>query len=688
MPTQGGLFASDFLKDAIAELPAWQDWTDEALADLEGRLKEALDAFPTDINPNAPPNETVTETDLIWPVLSALGWSASLRNQNMSRRGRADVPDGILFDRPETKQRAHQFAREWERYRLASVIVESKRWTRPLDRPSDQPGEAETPSTQMLRYLRRADNLTDGKLRWGILTSGAVWRLYDYQAPSVTDDFLQIDLRELWHHGDPALQGTEDPEDTARRLQLFATMFGRRSFLTDAATGHTFHQQAIQQSESYRAHITGNLSRKIFEQAYPCLVNAVGAQCPNDSLPDIRDAALVFLYRLLFLLYAEDRGLLPVQDDRYAEYAVRDKVRNDIGRGKDEHRTFSTSAARYWSTIRDLSNCIDQGDESIGLPPYNGGLFDRNRTPILNRIQLSDAVVADVIDALAFDHTSGQRRYVNFRDLGVQHFGSVYEGLLEQELVRDGDTISVRPNTFARKLSGSYYTPDALVSLIIRETVGPLVDAREETFTQTTAKQISAEDLTKVDAAERILELRICDPAMGSGHFLVNLVDYLADRVLTALAEADTIEGYVSPLATRIRAIRKTILGNAEANNWSLDRERLDDRHIVRRMILKRCIFGVDKNPMAVELAKVALWLHTFTVGAPLSFLDHHLQCGNSLFGSWIHKADPFAKPGGANILLRDPVDNAISAEPIVRSIERLTDAEIEEAHQSARPLP
>ena len=137
------------------------------------------------------------------------------------------------------------------------------------------------------------------------------------------------------------------------------------------------------------------------------------------------------------------------------------------------------------------------------------------------------------------------------------------------------------------------------------------------------------------------------------GHFLVNLVDYLADRVLAALAEADTVEGYVSPLATRIRTIRETILGNAKANNWTLESERLDDRHIVRRMILKRCIFGVDKNPMAVELAKVALWLHTITVGAPLSFLDHHLQCGNSLFGSWIYKADPFAKPGGANILLR-----------------------------------
>ena len=211
-----------------------------------------------------------------------------------------------------------------------------------------------------------------------------------------------------------------------------------------------------------------------------------------------------------------------------------------------------------------------------------------------------------------------------------------------------------------------------------------MIDDREQAFTDACSRELPPADLTKLDAAERILDLRICDPAMGSGHFLVNLVDYLADRILAALAEAATVRDYVSPLATRIRSIRETILRNADVNNWKLDHAPLDDRHIVRRMILKRCVFGIDKNPMAVELAKVALWLHTFTVGAPLSFLDHHLQCGNSLFGAWIHNADPFARHGIRNILFQGPIADAIGAEPIVRRIENLTDAEIEEAHQSA----
>ena len=113
----------------------------------------------------------------------------------------------------------------------------------------------------------------------------------------------------------------------------------------------------------------------------------------------------------------------------------------------------------------------------------------------------------------------------------------------------------------------------------------------------------------------------------------------MADQVITAMAEAeieapDDWGDYISPLGERIDTIRNTILANADERNWTIDEEQLDDRHIIRRMVLKRCIYGVDKNPMAVELAKVALWLHTFTVGAPLSFLDHHLRCGDSLFGS------------------------------------------------------
>ena len=284
----------------------------------------------------------------------------------------------------------------------------------------------------------------------------------------------------------------------------------------------------------------------------------------------MREASLVLLYRLLFLLYAEDRSLLPVRDSRYDDYALREKVRGDVGRRMDANDVFSKSAAPYWSAILDLCRAVDQGDASIGLPPYNGGLFDRQRTPLLEQIRLSDAVLANVIDALSFERTPKGRRYINYRDLGVQQLGSIYERLLEQEVVREGDDVVVRPNIYARKDSGSYYTPDELVGLIIEETIKPLVQTHMDAFLAE-ASQLAAgslpEDrrlgrLKRFDPAEKLLGLRICDPAMGSGHFLVNLVDQLADHVIAAMAEAEaTWEGYVSPLTEAHRRHSQHDLG-------------------------------------------------------------------------------------------------------------------------------
>ena len=123
------------------------------------------------------------------------------------------------------------------------------------------------------------------------------------------------------------------------------------------------------------------------------------------------------------------------------------------------------------------------------------------------------------------------------------------------------------------------------------------------------------------DSAETILRLKVCDPAMGSGHFLVSLVDWMTDKVLEAMVSAELLApGYISPVVGRIETIRARILREAETHRWPIVASQLDNRHVVRRMVLKRCVYGVDLNPMAVELAKVALWLHSFTVGAPLSF--------------------------------------------------------------------
>ena len=172
-PFQGQLFADGFICDSIAGTEEWRTIDETELDLLAADLRTLFDKFPA----NRAPNETQTETDLIRPVLARLGWKASLWQQRLSPRGRTHVPDGLLFANEAAKDRANCLAED-KRYQLGLAIVECKRWGRPLDRRSSRDGAEAAPATQMLSYLGRTDVLTEGKLRWGILTDGAVWRLY------------------------------------------------------------------------------------------------------------------------------------------------------------------------------------------------------------------------------------------------------------------------------------------------------------------------------------------------------------------------------------------------------------------------------------------------------------------------------------------------------------------------------
>ena len=687
----GGLFTSDFLTVAITQFTEWGALDDTELVRFRSAIRTAFDRFPM----SRTPNESQTETDLVWPILEVLGWTDSLRQQNLSLKGREDVPDALLFESSGTKAEANRHSEEWKRYRFGRVVAEFKRWSRPLDRRSGRRGEETAPSTQMLRYLRRVDDITGGRLRWGILTNGSRWRLYFSGARSVSEHFLEINLAAIL-----GLPGHEcDLSETDRRhwLKVFFLIFRRESFLSAEADPRTFHDRAIAEGKFYEERVAQDISNKIFTDVFPGLARAIAKAAPDADLQDVRQTSLILLYRLLFILYAEDRDLLPVKDARYDNYGLRRKVRLEVGERMDRNDVFSETASRYWVAMADLFIVIDQGDASIGLPPYNGGLFDQERHAILTDIRIPDAVMARVIDALSFEVTPEGRKYINYRNLSVQQLGSIYERLLEYEVAQDDKDITVQPNIFARKGSGSYYTPDDLVHLILTETLEPLVEDRKRAFRDKIAELGQGDlsdhrkigQLKRLDPATALLDLKICDPAMGSGHFLVSLVDFMADQVITAMAEAepDAPEewgDYISPLGERIDTIRNTILANADKRDWTIDEEQLDDRHIIRRMVLKRCIYGVDKNPMAVELAKVALWLHTFTVGAPLSFLDHHLRCGDSLFGSWVKKGVDKATTCGTPLLLRDPIQRALRAASKMQIVEGLTDAEIAEAHRSA----
>ena len=672
----GQLFTNYFLEEGILHTTAWQESLsqpagfDAFRAQAHALLKNAA-TFHTI-------NEASTEQELIRPLFDLLGWADYLPQQGSDHN--EDIPDHLLFGDAQSKDLAAAKPAP-KRYPDALAVAESKRFNQPLDARS----KTSSPHGQILRYLATADINSDGRIRWGILTNGRIWRLYDRRALPRASGYHEIDLQ-------AALQADDD----AHSLRTFRLLFGRPAFSPQHGAQTSFLEDAIAEGRRYEEQVANDLSGIVFAKIYPALIRAL-ADKSGAELDDVRQAALIFLYRLLFLLYAEDRDLLPVNDSRYDDYGLRKSVRDDVDKRTAAGDTFSGFASHYYDHISTLCRQIDKGDPTIGLPPYNGGLFARQAAPMLEQVRLSDAVLAPIIHNLS--HTEGEagRRYVNYRDMTVQQLGSIYERLLEREPARTPDgQIVVRPNSYARKDSGSFYTPQPLVDLIVERTLNPLLEERKAAFqakaaalqSDTRAKADRIAELRSLDPAEAALNLKVLDPAMGSGHFLVTAVDYLSDAIADLVEYTHTAapwleDAYTSPLLERIAAIREDILARAHAANWVIDEPQLTDQAIIRRMVLKRCIYGVDKNPLTVELAKVSLWLHSFTVGAPLSFLDHHLRCGDSLIGLRVHDAtQELSRLGG--FTSASAIQAAENATAGMQRIEEMSDADIAQVEESA----
>ena len=732
---QGQLFTQEFLLRGVQGTPPYQDFSDNAFATFQSAMQgifSGLDASSTI-------NEAQTEQLVINKVLAALGWADdTLPQVNADPKGREAVPDCLLFANPQQKALAVAETKDDRRYRHGLAILEAKRWLRPLDRSAERGDvshafDPDAPSSQMLRYLSRIDIASDRAIKWGMLTNGAVWRLYWQDARSRAEEFFEVNLAAALDV--QGIQPEPDDIEPSHALRLFYVLFQREAFLPQAwdNSGRSFHAYALNEARLYEEKVSQDLGARVFADIFPQLADALArgdlhakthsigygqftrAQYTADYLDEVREAALVLLYRLLFLFYAEDRNLLPVRDERYKPYSVR-RIREEVRDKVDAGTKFSRTLSPIWLSLQGVFTLIDKGDDEVGMPAYNGGLFDRARSPLLERTNVHDDVMAPIIDALSRRTEDLLHGWINYRDLSVSHLGGIYERLLEYSLVHEVQAadsykdkpeinrITAAPASFARKVSGSYYTHDDLVRLILRESVGLLADERVAVF-EAHIKKISKKGsinpgawdaIDALDPARQILELKICDPAMGSGHFLVTLVDYLADRVLEAMTTAtqyvnkqpwaahlvETGRPWQSPVLQRIASIRQSIKATAKDHGWVVTDAQLDDRHIVRRMILKKTIFGVDKNPMAVELAKTALWLHTFTVGAPLSFLDHHLKIGDSLHGEKL----PDVQRGLQNLgglLLSSEFDRLALAAKNIAQVADLTDVDIAEAQLS-----
>lgn len=486
--------------------------------------------------------------------------------------------------------------------------------------------------------LARAD---EENLDWVVLLHGRKIRLYPVKIGvgvgrrGRTNTFLECHTGLL-------------PDDQAGYLWLL--------FSADALRQEGTLVSILKDSTDFAGDLASRLRERIYDEVIPRLAEGLAAArgLKNPSAQDLAatyEMSMVVLFRLLFIAYGEDKDLLPyrINGNRlYQKRSLKAKAKDLLELTAGD--TAFGEGDTWWREIQAIFSAIDKGNPSWGVPAYNGGLFSSgpNKSSLgvaLENVSLPDTVFGPVLQHLLLVPTrEGGLGPVDFRSLGVREFGTVYEGLLESELslaetdltvekrgkykdsyrpcIQGEDPVVPKGKVYlhnasgARKSSGSYYTKAFAVEHLLDRALEP---ALKDHFKR-------LDTLKDLEAAEAFFDFRVADIAMGSGHFLVAAVDrieagfsrYLANRPLPQLAlELDYL-----------RKAAMDALGDASASYPDFE-----DNALLRRLIARRCIYGVDVNAVAVQLARLSIWIHTFVPGLPLSLLDRNLVHGNSLVG-------------------------------------------------------
>ena len=710
------LFADYFLRDRLKDDAAWRenpsgmfefvrDLLRNAQADVSGKDKDAL------------------RKSLLEPLFKKLGFKS---NVNRPSKTEQTQPDYLLKDANGTV--------------ISAAFVYS--WDRWLDGPdlNDQDTPEENPGACVVTALDQ------GTANWLIVTNGKLWRLYSRQAHARATNFYEVDLVEAL-----SASGDTDPNEAFRYWWLF---FRPEAFRSESKVSVCWLDTILQGSRDYAKRLGDRLKDRIFLTIFPHLSQGfledrtqrlgLKTEPGEEELTDIFEATLTLLYRLLFLLYAESRDLLPVHEAPYFAASLK-KIKEDIAEkaGVAEadvsdrlKKVYSTTDTAFYDRMERLFLAMDKGDPVLNVPTYNGGLF--NTTPdksdrreqhiacFLMKHKVPDRYLAMAIDRLSRDQDERTLAlgFIDYKSLEVRHLGSIYEGLLEFKLKvaqedlttqrdknsekyvplsqakakrgRQADVVVCKKGVYLsndkaeRKATGSYYTPDPIVEPIVANTVGPVLEAKLEKLRSDFRKvrKTFENELQKAhtyppaevrsgkidhrqwaglqtynhhkELVERLFDLKVLDPAMGSAHFLVEVVDFVTDRLLNFLNQFP-----INPVSFALDVTRTRILESLGEQGVTVDPVKLTDINLLKRHVLKRCIYGVDINPMAVELAKVSLWLDCFTLGAPLNFLDHHLRCGNSLIGATFKDLENATKATATRAAAMFGIDY----EPLLRAI-------------------
>ena len=451
-------------------------------------------------------------------------------------------------------------------------------------------------------------NRSDAHL-WAVVSNGLRLRvLRDNQALS-RQSFLDFDLETMF-------VGEVYSDFVLMWLMVHATRFVPR----DGDRPESCRlEQWTQEAERLGTRVLGDLRGGV-ERALAILGAGLTGHSKNEALREalrsgvltpagLHEQLLRVVYRLIFLFVAEDRTLdgrsllhppdqsatARIARERYAEHYGTTRLRRLAGRIKGSRH------GDLWRQFRLLGTPLSGAPEAaaarryLALPALGSFLWDPGSTAALNDTELTNYDFLEMLRNLAYTRQDKMLRPVDYHNLGAEELGGVYESLLAltPQVNGGGGHFSFAEFTGnRRKTSGSYYTPDALVQCLLDSALDPVVEA-------------AVKDKSGAEAEQAILDLKVCDPAVGSGHFLVGAAHRLARHL------------------ARVRAYRG---GESEPSPLLYQRALRD--------VIGRCLYGVDVNPMAAELCRVGLWLEALEPGKPLSFLDRHIRVGNSLLGA------------------------------------------------------
>ena len=624
-----GLFSDAFLAERLRGLPQWGDdagpaW-EEARA-LWAERRERLTGL----------DAAQTEDAWVRPVLArVLGWAWEVPSAVAGLEARALRPGYALFADAGERDAAWAARGDERRYFAhAGAVADAAAWGRPLDTGGGRGGR--TPAFQAVGSLAATG------AAWAVLTNGREWRLYASAARSRATSFFAVDLARALEEGD---------EEAFRVFFLF---FRAASFRPEArAGGERFVDSVLRGSIEHSEAMERRLREVVFSDVFERLARGFvdgrrrrGIVDETDgALRDVEGATLRLLFRLLFVLHAEARGILPAESNAYAPRGLA-RIRRLVAEKRDAAEPLSPKSNEIWSGLQALFDLVAEGDPSIDVPQVGGALFrgDDAAGAFLRENAVSDFFLAHALDQLSREGG----RFVDYASLPAGQMGALHEALRQHRLALDEGGKPVLVNEKGERKEGPpLHAPRWLADYAAGEALAPALAEREARFrellretTLLRTRLAAADDdarerlAREADAAEdravdALLGLRVCDPAAGSGAFLLHAASWITDRLVALLAEFPG-----NPVSGRLAALRGEIARTRAARGMAVDASRLGDAALLKRMVARRCLFGVDPDPLAIEVAKLSLWTDAFVPGAPLPLLDPHLKPGNALVGT------------------------------------------------------